>query len=51
VWSRALGEQINEVPIMRIATIVGSAAVALAVAVVVADRGIARLGIVSALKR
>jgi hypothetical protein len=40
----------HEVPAMRIATIVGSVAMALAVAVGVADRGIARLGIVSALR-
>jgi hypothetical protein len=35
---------------MRIATIMGSVAVALAVGVGVADRGIARPGIVSALR-
>jgi len=38
------------VPVAGIATIVGSVAVALAVAVGIADRGIARLGIVSALR-
>lgn len=45
-----LGEQIDEVPVMRITTIVGSVAVALAVGVRVADRGITRLRIVSALR-
>ena len=45
-----LGEQINEVPVMRITTIVGSVAVALAVGVRVADRGITRLRIVSSLR-
>jgi putative ABC transport system permease protein len=38
------------VPVMGIATIIGSVAVALAIAVGIADRGIARLGIVSALR-
>ena len=38
------------VPVIGIAAIVGSIAVALTIAVAIADRGIARLGVVSALR-